>query len=123
MVSLFVFYLSFTLFDCISAGTALAREAKVATWADGKVSQDVEGLFSKVVQAVIQALEALQLNITKTTIGKDTAQIIGEYLDSRTIWIDLRRISQHSTHLEIRVSIKGNKEASYKIWQKIKSFL
>lgn len=121
--SLFLFSLSFALLGCATTGTVVTRRPETSGWVDGKVSKDVDASFSKVVQAATLALEALQLNITKTDIGEDAAQIFGEYVDARTIWIDLWRISERSTHLEIRVSVKGNKEASCRILEKIQSFL
>ena len=121
--SLFLFSLSFSLLGCSTTDTAKIQRSETSAWVDGKVIQELDVSFSKVVQAAILALQALELNITKTDIAKDVAQIIGEYVDARTIWIDLRSISERSTHLEIRVSVKGNKEASLRILEKIQSFL
>jgi len=121
--SLFLFSLFLSLWGCSTTGTVSTGKSDASAWVDGKVSQDLNVSFSKVVQAAILALEALELNITKTDIAKDTAQIIGEYIDAKTIWIDARRISERSTHLEIRVSVQGNKEASFQILDKIQSFL
>lgn len=129
--SLGILSFTFVLSSCSTAGVqayrgsgaVAAHRLETSGWADGKAVRDVNAEFSQVVQAATQALEALRLNITKTDIAQDRAEIIGEYLDSRTIWIDLRSNSGHSTHLEIRVSVQGNKEASYRIMEKIQSFL
>lgn len=122
---LFLFSLSFILLGCATPTieTAAVGKTEALGWADGRVAEDLDVTLSKVAQAAIQALGALRLNITKTDIKEATALIIGEYLDSSTIWIDLRRISEQATHLEIRVSINGNKEASYGILEKMHSFL
>jgi uncharacterized protein (DUF2062 family) len=118
--------LSLTLLGCSTTETVTtiaSQRSQASGWINGQVSQDLDATFSKVVPAALQALEALQLNITKTEIAKDAALIIGEYVDNKTIWIDLRRISERATHLEIRVSVQGNKEASFLILEKIKSIL
>lgn len=122
---LFLFSLSFTLLGCATTGveTPAVYRSETSGWIDGKVAKDVDAPFSTAVQAAIQALRALELNITKTDIRKDVAQIFGEYVDNKTIWIDLRSISERSTHLEIRVSVKGNKEASYRILEQIQEYL
>jgi hypothetical protein len=127
LISLGLFFssLSLTLFGCATTQTETAAvyRSKTAGWIDGKVAQDVDAPLSKVIQVASLALRALELNITKTDIREDAAQIIGEYIDNKTIWIDLRSISELSTRLEIRVSVKGNKEASYRILKKIQEYL
>lgn len=122
----FLSSLSFTLLGCSTTETmrtSASQRPQASGWIDGKISQGLDAGFSRVVQSAIRALKALELNVTKTEITKDTALIIGEYLDSRTIWIDLRRISERSTQLGIRVSMQGDKEASLRILEKIESLL
>jgi len=123
-------FISFTLFllplvflGCSTTGTVGTGRPATSSWAEGTVTQDVDAPLSKVIQAAVLSLGALELNLTKTEIKKEAALIIGEYVDNQTIWIDLQSISELSTRLAIRVSLQGNREASYRILEKMQEFL
>lgn len=122
---LFLLSLPLILWGCATTGseTSDVNRPGASDWRDGQVAWDVEAALPKLVQAVIRALQALELNVTKTDIKKDKGLVIGEYVDNKTIWIDLRSTSEFSTHLEIRVSIQGNREASLRILEKIQEYL
>lgn len=117
------FVLLFNLCGCVALVAGAAGGAGTAFWLEGKISQEVNASFSKAVKAVTTALEAMRLKITKTTVKDEVAQIMAEYTDGRTIWIDVHRISNKSSRIEIRVGATGDKAASRKILDKIKSYL
>ena len=65
----------------------------------------------------------MRLEITKETIKEDVIQVMGNYTDGRTIWIDIRPLTETSSRIELRVGAKGDKEAAKKILNKIKRYL
>ena len=108
---------------CVALLASAAGTAGTAFWLEGKIRQEVNAPLPKVVEATTSALKAMHLSITKTTVKDEVAQIMGEYSDERTIWIDVHRISEKSSRIEIRVGAKGDKEASRKILDRIKRYL
>jgi hypothetical protein len=49
---------------------------------------------------------------------------MSKYTDGKTIWIDVRRISDRSSKVEVRVgAVEGDKEAADKIIKRIQRYL
>jgi hypothetical protein len=49
---------------------------------------------------------------------------MSKYSDGKTIWIDIHRITEASSKIEVRVgAVSGNKEAADKILKKIIRYL
>lgn len=115
--------LLFNLCGCVALVAGTAGGAGTAFWLGGKIDQEVNASLAQAVKAVTKTLDAMRLKITKTTVKDEVAQIMGEYSDGRTIWIDVHRISDKSSRLEIRVGATGDKAASRKILDKIKRYL
>lgn len=92
-------------------------------WVEGKLKQDLPASKSKAEAATTKALNALGINITKTISKEILAQIRAEYTDGRSVWIDIHRVSDNSSYIEIRVGASGDREASEKILSKIQSYL
>jgi len=90
-----------------------------AAWLSGKLSQEVNVSFENGIKAANRAMDALDLDVNKLTTGNKVAQIKGEYLDGRKIWIDIHRVSKSSSRIEVRVGATGDMEASRKILDKI----
>lgn len=120
----FSIFLLLNISGCIAllAGAA-AGGIGAATWLSGKLSQEVNGSFDKSLDAVKSALKSLKLNIEKETIKEDVAQVMSNYTDGRSIWIDIHRVSLSTSRVEIRVGAAGDKEAARKILNKIISYL
>lgn len=77
----------------------------------------------KLVKAAASAFKAMRFTVTKTTVKDDVAQIIGEHQDKRVIWVDIHKITESTSRIEVRVGVKGDKEASRMILAKIKKYL
>ncbi len=109
---------------CIAllAGAA-AGGLGAATWLSGKLSQEVNGSFDDSLNAAKSALKSFNLNIVKETKKEDVAQVMSNYTDGRTIWIDIHRVSLLVSRVEIRVGATGDKDAARKIMNKILSYL
>ncbi len=115
------FLLNFT--GCVAVVAGAAGGAGTAFWLEGKIKDEVKAPIPKVVKATTDALKSMRLQITKTTVKDDVAQIKAEYTDKRVVWIDIKKLAQDSSQIEVRVGMKGDKEASTKILERIKRYL
>ncbi len=116
-----VLLLNFT--GCVAVVAGAAGGAGTAFWLEGKIREEVKTPLPKVVEATTSALKSMRLEITKTTVKDEVAQIKSKYTDGRVIWIDVKKLTQDSSQIEIRVGMKGDKEASTKILERIKRYL
>lgn len=113
--------LNFT--GCVAVVAGVAGGAGTALWLEGKIKEELNAGIAKVVKATTSALKAMKLEITKTTVKDTVAQIMAKYTDGRTVWIDIKKISDQTSVIEIRVGMTGDKEASTKILNKIEKYL
>ena len=117
VVSLFML---FNIYGCAAAIIGVAAGAAgTAIWLSGKLSHYVNVPFDDTVDAAKSALKSMNLKINKVTVTGDVAQIMSEYTDGETIWVDIRREEAKKTKIEVRVGAAGNKEASYEIMNNI----
>ena len=107
------------IYGCLAVMAGAAGGAGTAMWMSGKMSQEFRATQSQCVSAVKSALKAFSLDIEKETVKKDVAQIISKYTDGKTIWIDIHRITKTSQRIDVRVGASSDKEAAFKIMQRI----
>lgn len=101
-----------------------AGGAGTAVWLSGKLSQQVNSQFDHTVEAAISGLKSLNLEIEKETKEGNMAQIKSRYTDGKTIWIDIRSVTDTSSKIEVRVgAVTGDKEAANKILSAVKKHL
>ncbi len=108
---------------CVAVVAGAAGGAGMAFWLEGKIREEVKAPIPKVVKAVTSALKSMRIEVTKTTVKDEVAQIKAEYSDKRVVWIDVKKLTEDSSQIEIRVGMKGDKEASTKILERIKRYL
>ncbi len=114
----------FNLCGCVVLLAGAAGGAGTAVWLSGKLSQEVNASLDKAAHAAKTAIKSLRLTITKETVKEDVVQIIGDYTDGRTFWVDIHRISENSSRLDVRVgAISGDRAAAAKILERIKRYL
>jgi len=116
-----VLLLNFT--GCVAVVAGAAGGAGTALWLEGKIKEEVKTPLPQVVKATTSALKSMRLEVTKTTVKDEVAQIKSKYTDGRVIWIDIKKLTQDSSQIEIRVGMRGDKEASVKILERIKRYL
>ncbi|MEW6008250.1 MAG: DUF3568 family protein [Candidatus Omnitrophota bacterium] len=104
---------------CVALLAGAAGGAGTATWLSGKLSQEVNASFEKSLKASRTALKSLKMDIEKDTVKDNVAQLISTYTDGRTTWVDIHRVSQSISKIEVRVGMKGDKEVARKILDKI----
>ena len=121
---LFAILFMLNMSGCVFLLAGAAGGAGTALWLSGKLSQDVKAPFEKTIKATKSALKSLRLKIDKETVTDDTAQIMSKYTDGKTIWIDIHRISETSSNIQVRVgAVEHDKETADKILKKITRYL
>lgn len=114
----------FSASGCIAILAGAAGGAGTAAWLSGKLTQEANASLKKTTAAAKTALKSLRLNITKETAKEEVVQIIGDYTDGRTFWVDIRRINDNSSKLEVRVgAITSDRAAADKILKRIMRYL
>ncbi len=109
---------------CVVLLAGAAGGAGTALWLSGKLSQEVNVTFDKAINAAKSALKSLRLGIDKETVEQDVAQIISKYSDGKTIWIDIHRVTQATSKIDVRVgAISADKEAADKVLKRIMRYL
>lgn len=108
---------------CFYLFAGAAGGAGTAVWLSGKLSETVNVSFDRTVQAAKSALKSFAFEIEKETQKYEVAQLISKYKDGRQIWIDVHRVSDSSSKIEIRVGAMGDKAASGEILKRIKQYL
>ena len=121
-VVLFSVLLLANIYGCLLLAGA-AGGAGTAAWLSGKLVQEVNYPLETSLNASKRALSALRLNVEKETVKDEVAQVISNYTDGRTIWIDVHRISDSSSRIAVRVGAVSDKEAARKILDKILAYL
>lgn len=112
------------LAGCIPLIAAGAGGAGTAVWLSGKLTQEFQSSYDKTVVAAKKALETLHLRIDKETKEEAVTQLRSEYSDGKEIWIDIRKTSEASSKVEVRVgAISSDKEASSRILKQIEKYL
>lgn len=105
---------------CVALLAGAAGGAGTAAWLSGKLSQEVNASLDKVVKASKSALKSLKLDVTKEATKDNVAQFVGNYTDGRVFWVDIHRVSDSVSRVEVRVGAAGDKAAARKILDKIK---
>src|SRR6266404_3505178 len=102
---LFVFSgaLMLNLCGCFALFAGVAGGAGTVVWLSGKLTQEFHATYPATINAGKSALLALNLPITKETQDENVAQIKSAYTDGKEIWIDIRRVTDNSTKVEVRV--------------------
>ena len=111
------------IYGCAALLVGAVGTAGTAVWLSGKLSQEVDASLDRSLEAAKSALKSLDLNITKETRTLDVVQVKSNYVDGKTIWIDIRRVSDSSSRIEVRVGVPGNKEAAQEVLNKIQEYI
>jgi hypothetical protein len=89
-------------------------------WLSGKLSQEVNSGFERTISATEKALKSLQMGVSKKTVDSATCQIISKYTDGKTVWIDIHKVGERSSKVEVRVgAVDSDKIAAEKILREI----
>ena len=124
MLLIFSGMLMLNLCGCFALFAGVAGGAGTAVWLSGKLTQEFHASYQATIDATKSALKSLNLPVVKETHDENITQIKGSYSDGREIWIDIHRVTDHSTKVEVRVGgVSSDKEAASIVLKKIQSFL
>ena len=122
---IFVVLLAFIpcLCGCVLLLAGAAGGAGTAAWLSNKLTQEVNAPFDKSIDAAKSALKSLKLKLEKETKKDNVAQIMSNYSDGKTIWIDIHNLTPRTSRIEVRVGVAGDEEAARKVMDKILRYL
>jgi predicted phage tail protein len=116
--------LTLNLCGCFALFAGVAGGAGTAVWLSGKLTQEFHASYHATIDATKSALQALSLQVVKETQGEDVTQIKGLYSDGREMWVDIHRITDYSTKVEVRIGgVNADKEAAGIVLKKIQGYL
>jgi len=125
-ITVFIFcgFLLLNIYGCFALFAGAAAGGGTAVWLSGKLTQEVHASYERTVNAAEMALKSLNLEITKESKEPEVTQLRSKYTDGKKVLIDVRRITENSTKVEVRVGVVSpDKEASDKILKRIQSYL
>lgn len=126
-INFFIFSIFLVLNMCGCAALLVGGAvggAGTAVWLSGKLSQEFHSPYERTIDATKTALQSLKLEITKETREGNGSQLRSRYNDGKEIWIDIRKVTENSTKVEVRVgAVNPDKEAADKILKKIQNYL
>lgn len=125
-ISFFIFasWLLFSVYGCFAIFAGAAAGTGTAVWLSNKLTQEVNASYSRTVDASEKALKSLNMEVIKEVQATDVTQLRSKYSDGKEVWIDVRKIADTSSKVEIRVgAINPDKEAASKILKRIQGYL
>jgi len=125
-IAVFVFSaaLLLNIYGCVPLLAGAAGGAGTGAWLSGKLSQEFHSPYERTIDATKKALKSLKLEITKETKDANITQLKSIYLDGKETWVDIRKISDNSTKVEVRVGgVQPDKEAAGTILKAIQRYL
>ncbi|MFA5199647.1 MAG: DUF3568 family protein [Candidatus Omnitrophota bacterium] len=109
---------------CVALLAGGAAGAGTAVWLSGKLTQQFNVSYEQTVKASEKALNSLHLVINKITREDMVTQLKSESRDGKEIWVDIRKISDYSAKVEVRVGgISPDKQAAAEILERIKYYI
>jgi len=109
---------------CFAIFAGAAAGAGTSVWLSGKLAQEFPASYERTINSTEDTLKSLNLPIIKEAKETDITQIRSKYTDGKDIWIDIRRITNNSTKVEVRVgAVKPDKATSDKILKRIQQYL
>lgn len=115
---------SLSLSGCFFLFAGAAGGAGTAVWLEGKLTQEFHASYGRTIDAAKSSLKAFRLDLVKETKDATITQLKSKYTDGKEIWIDIRKVSDNSTKVEVRVgAVHPDKEAADKILKKMQWYL
>jgi hypothetical protein len=113
-----------SLCGCVALFAGVAGGVGTTVWLSGKLTQEFHSPYHATIDATKASLQSLNIPITKETDEEEMTQIKGSYSDGREMWIDIHKVTENSTKVEVRVGgVNSDKEAASKILKTIQSYL
>ena len=112
------------LYGCFALFVGAAAGTGTAFWLSDKLTQQFNTPYEQTINAAKKALSSLKLEVIKETKDTNVAQLRSKYSDGKDIWIDVRKITESSTKVDVRVgAVHSDKAAAENILRRIKGYL
>ncbi|MDE2223279.1 MAG: DUF3568 family protein [Candidatus Omnitrophica bacterium] len=115
--------ISMNLCGCLAIFGGVVAGAGTAVWLSGKLSQEFHASYQSTTDAAKAALQSFNYPIVKETQEANLTQLISKYSDGRQIWVDIHKIDDQNTNVEVRVGLTPDKKADSEIMDSIRRFL
>lgn len=113
-----------TIYGCFAVIAGGAAGGGTAVWLSDKLTQQFNASYERTINAAEKALKSLRLAIKSEKKQEEVTQLKSIYTDGKEIWIDIRKIAENATKVDVRVGVVNpDKEAADKILKKIQSYL
>jgi len=125
-ISLFVLAVFFlaNIYGCFAVVAGTAGGAGTSFWLSGKLTQEFHASYDRTIDAAKSALKSLRFDLVKETREENITQLKSKYSDGKEIWIDIRKVTEDSTKVEVRVgAVNPDKEAADKILKRVQRYL
>lgn len=117
-------FLALNLYGCLALFAGAAGGAGTSIWLSNKMTQEFNVSYDRAVKAAESALKSLNLPIKKESKEEKITQLKSVYTDGKEIWVDIRKVTDSSTKVEVRVgAVNPDKEAATKILKRIQLYL
>ncbi|MDE1920210.1 MAG: DUF3568 family protein [Candidatus Omnitrophica bacterium] len=120
---LLVGMLTMNLCGCFALFAGVVGGAGTAIWLSGKLSQDFHASYHDTINGVKAALRSLNLPLVKEVNETNVTQLKSTYTDGREIWIDIRRVSEKESSVQVRVGMAPDKQADSVVLKRIQHYL
>ncbi len=109
---------------CVALLAGAAGGAGTAVWLSGKLTQEFHSPYEQTVAAAQRALDSLKLQIIKEVKESKVTQLKGDYSDGRDMWVDIHKVGENSSKVEVRVGgVTPDKQAASVILKRIQEYL
>ena len=125
-IIVFVFsgFVLLNMCGCFLLLAGAAGGTGTAMWLSGKLAQQFNASYERTIKATEKTLSSLDLPTIKESRGITVTQFKSSWADGKDIWIDVRKITEQSTKVEVRVGgLNGDKAACEKILKRIQGYL
>jgi hypothetical protein len=117
-------FLLLNLYGCVLLLAGGAAGVGTAVWLSDKLTQQVNASYDRTVTASEKALRSLNMPLSKESKEAKVTQLRSVYSDGKEVWIDVRKVTENSTKVEVRVgAVNPDKKAAEKILDRIQGNL
>lgn len=112
------------IYGCVALLVGGAVGAGTAVWLAQKLTQEFHASYEQTVNATEKALESLKLEIMELNKTENVTKFRSQDSSGKAIWIDVIKIAQNSTKVEVRVgAMSPDKESASRILKRIQRYL
>jgi hypothetical protein len=112
------------IYGCVALLAGATGGVGTAVWLSGKLSQEFHSSYEQTTDAAKAALQSLKLETTKETKEGNITQLKSVYTNGKEIWIDIRKVTDNSTRVDVRVGgVKSDEAAADKILKTMQRYL